>query len=174
MLAHMNAEALARTLETGDAWYYSRSRNQLWRKARRAEHAKVVGDARRLRSGCHPHPRRAEGSGRHTNRRSCFYRRVEMTADGPCCGFRLSLVGDPPEFPHGKNRQCDAAEQAERRPDKQGDGQPAIALATRQQIGLRNLKNVAKDSAQTKHKTHTEAENAGYGTAHVSPQLAAM
>jgi phosphoribosyl-AMP cyclohydrolase len=32
MLAHMNAESLARTLETGEAWYWSRSRRELWHK----------------------------------------------------------------------------------------------------------------------------------------------
>ena len=32
MLAHMNAESLARTLETGEAWYWSRSRGELWHK----------------------------------------------------------------------------------------------------------------------------------------------
>src|SRR6478609_4125120 len=32
MVAHMNAEALARTLETGEAWYWSRSRRELWHK----------------------------------------------------------------------------------------------------------------------------------------------
>ena len=32
MVAHMNAEALRRTIASGDAWYYSRSRRALWRK----------------------------------------------------------------------------------------------------------------------------------------------
>ncbi|MCB1451156.1 MAG: phosphoribosyl-AMP cyclohydrolase, partial [Nitratireductor sp.] len=32
MVAHMNAEALARTIETGQAWYWSRSRQELWLK----------------------------------------------------------------------------------------------------------------------------------------------
>ena len=32
MVAHMNAEALARTLDTGEAWYWSRSRSELWHK----------------------------------------------------------------------------------------------------------------------------------------------
>src|SRR5687768_1415390 len=32
MVAHMNAEALARTIESGEAWYWSRSRRELWRK----------------------------------------------------------------------------------------------------------------------------------------------
>ena len=32
MVAYMNAEALKRTVESGDAWYYSRSRQELWHK----------------------------------------------------------------------------------------------------------------------------------------------
>ena len=32
MVAHMNAEALKRSLETGEAWYWSRSRQELWHK----------------------------------------------------------------------------------------------------------------------------------------------
>jgi phosphoribosyl-AMP cyclohydrolase len=32
MVAHMNDEALRKTIATGDAWYFSRSRNALWRK----------------------------------------------------------------------------------------------------------------------------------------------
>ena len=32
MVAHMNAEALQKTIETGETWYYSRSRRALWKK----------------------------------------------------------------------------------------------------------------------------------------------
>ena len=35
MVAYMNEEALRRTVESGDAWYYSRSRNELWHKGKR-------------------------------------------------------------------------------------------------------------------------------------------
>lgn len=35
MVAYMNAESLKRTVESGDAWYYSRSRQELWHKAKR-------------------------------------------------------------------------------------------------------------------------------------------
>src|SRR6478735_2971985 len=38
MVAHMNAEALARTIESGEAWYYSRSRRPLWRKDESSGH----------------------------------------------------------------------------------------------------------------------------------------
>jgi phosphoribosyl-AMP cyclohydrolase len=58
MVAHMNAEALALTLETGVAHYYSRSRKSLWKKG---ESSGAGHDAT-----C------------HTGRRSCFYRTVGM------------------------------------------------------------------------------------------------
>src|SRR5215470_5614767 len=38
MFAHMNEEALARTIETGEAWFYSRSRGMLWRKGESSGH----------------------------------------------------------------------------------------------------------------------------------------
>ncbi|MGE5848563.1 MAG: phosphoribosyl-AMP cyclohydrolase, partial [Candidatus Methylomirabilota bacterium] len=42
MLAYMNAEAVARTLETGLAHYYSRSRQRLWRKGEESGHVQRV------------------------------------------------------------------------------------------------------------------------------------
>lgn len=83
MLAHMNAEALARTLDTGDAWYFSRSRNQLWRKGETSGNTQKVvemlvdcdQDAILIRV-------EQVGPACHTNRRSCFYRRVERDEAG--------------------------------------------------------------------------------------------
>ena len=46
MVAHMNAEALARTVETGEAWYYSRSRRALWRKGESSGHVQRVTEMR--------------------------------------------------------------------------------------------------------------------------------
>lgn len=84
MLAHMNAEALARTLDSGDVWYFSRSRNELWRKGA------TSGNTQRLvemRVDCDQDAIlvRVEqiGPACHTNRRSCFYRRVEMRDGKP-------------------------------------------------------------------------------------------
>jgi phosphoribosyl-AMP cyclohydrolase len=42
MVAHMNREALDRTIETGRATYYSRSRNKLWTKGEQSGHCQVV------------------------------------------------------------------------------------------------------------------------------------
>ncbi len=84
MLAHMNAEALAKTLATGDVWYFSRSRNELWRKGTTSGHSQRLVE---MRTDCDQDAVivRVEqiGPACHTNRRSCFYRRVEMTTDGP-------------------------------------------------------------------------------------------
>jgi phosphoribosyl-ATP pyrophosphohydrolase/phosphoribosyl-AMP cyclohydrolase len=83
MLAYMNDEALARTLETGLAHYYSRSRGRLWRKGEESGHVQRVRevlydcdeDALVLRV-------EQEVAACHTGHRSCFYRRLgEETAD---------------------------------------------------------------------------------------------
>ena len=44
MVAHMNEEALRRTIESGEAWYFSRSRNTLWRKGETSGHTQRVGE----------------------------------------------------------------------------------------------------------------------------------
>lgn len=75
MLAYMNAEAVARTLETGLAHYYSRSRGRLWRKGEESGHVQRVRamlydcdeDALLLKVD-------QEVAACHTGHRSCFYR----------------------------------------------------------------------------------------------------
>lgn len=83
MLAHMNAEALARTLETGEVWYFSRSRNELWRKGATSGHTQRLVE---MRFDCDQDAvlMRVEqiGPACHTSRRSCFYRRVEARDGG--------------------------------------------------------------------------------------------
>ncbi len=77
MVAHMNREALRRTLETGQAWYWSRSRQRLWRKGEESGHTQRVtairadcdGDAVLLRV-------EQTGPACHTGHRTCFYRSV--------------------------------------------------------------------------------------------------
>lgn len=89
MLAHMNAESLARTLKTGEAWYWSRSRGELWHKGATSGQIQRVVE---MRTDCDQDAVwiRVEqvGAACHTGRRSCFYRKVE--ADG--AGARLSFV----------------------------------------------------------------------------------
>jgi phosphoribosyl-AMP cyclohydrolase len=83
MLAHMNAEALARTIESGNAWYYSRSRKALWRKGESSGHSQRVIE---MRADCDQDALllvvEQTGPACHTNRRSCFYRRIVRGSDG--------------------------------------------------------------------------------------------
>lgn len=77
MVAHMNSEALRRTIETGDAWYFSRSRASLWRKGETSGHVQRV---REVRVDCDQDAIWLQveqtGPACHTGRRSCFYRAV--------------------------------------------------------------------------------------------------
>jgi phosphoribosyl-AMP cyclohydrolase len=84
MVAHMNAEALARTLATGEAWYYSRSRRALWKKGETSGHVQRVVE---MRVDCDQDVLLLKveqvGAGAcHTGRRSCFYRAVVQGAPG--------------------------------------------------------------------------------------------
>jgi phosphoribosyl-AMP cyclohydrolase len=80
MVAHMDAEALARTIETREAWYYSRSRGALWRKGATSGHTQRVTE---MRVDCDQDAVwiKVEQTGAgacHTGRRSCFYRAVPL------------------------------------------------------------------------------------------------
>lgn len=91
MLAYMNAEALERTLETGVAHYWSRSRGELWRKGETSGHEQHVVE---LRVDCDQDAvwMRVEVDGGiscHTGHRSCFYRVVAgADAQGPVLAQR--------------------------------------------------------------------------------------
>jgi phosphoribosyl-AMP cyclohydrolase len=80
MVAHMNAEALARTIETGEAWYWSRSRGELWHKGATSGQIQTI---REIRTDCDQDALllkvqvAGDGGCCHTGRRSCFYRKVE-------------------------------------------------------------------------------------------------
>jgi phosphoribosyl-AMP cyclohydrolase len=79
MVAHMNEESFRRTLETGEAVYWSRSRKELWRKGESSGNTQVVkslsidcdGDAVLLRV------EQRGGAACHTGKRSCFFRWLE-------------------------------------------------------------------------------------------------
>ena len=79
MVAHMNAEALSRTVATGEAWYYSRSRKTLWKKGESSGHVLKV---REIRTDCDLDTVviSAENLGPgvcHDGYESCFYRRYD-------------------------------------------------------------------------------------------------
>ena len=85
MLAHMNAEALALTIESGIAHYFSRSRSTLWKKGETSGNLQTVHeiridcdqDAVWLKVSVAGHDATC-----HTGRRSCFFRRVINDQNG--------------------------------------------------------------------------------------------
>ena len=97
MVAHMNAEALRLTIETGDVHYYSRSRKALWKKG---ETSGEVQKLIRLATDCDQDvvlltvEQTGRGAACHTGRKSCFYRVLE---DG-----KLSDTGEPRLFDPAK------------------------------------------------------------------------
>ena len=80
MLGWMNAEALGRTLESGEVWFYSRSRQKLWRKGETSGQVQRVVE---LRVDCDQDAVLArvlpqgDGGVCHVGFRACFYRVVE-------------------------------------------------------------------------------------------------
>jgi phosphoribosyl-AMP cyclohydrolase len=88
MLAHMNAEALAATLASGEATFFSRSRGRLWKKGEtsgnvmRVVEARIDCDQDAVWLRCEP-----AGPACHTGEQSCFYRRIEND------GSSLARVG---------------------------------------------------------------------------------
>lgn len=80
MLAWMNAEALTKTLETGQAHYFSRSRQALWKKGETSGQVQAVQE---LRIDCDQDAiwlkvvPGGDGGACHVGFRSCFYRAVE-------------------------------------------------------------------------------------------------
>ncbi len=84
MVAYMNEEALRRTVESGDAWFWSRSRRELWHKGatsgnyQRVERIQVDCDGDAILVDVHP-----DGPACHTGAISCFFQSAEEAmADG--------------------------------------------------------------------------------------------
>jgi len=89
MLAYMNRAAWEATLATGEATYWSRSRNELWVKGKTSGHIQKVEE---VRMDCDNDTvllkvRQIGGAACHTGHRSCFYRRLD--------GDRLVVEGTP-------------------------------------------------------------------------------
>ncbi|RED11392.1 phosphoribosyl-AMP cyclohydrolase [Pontivivens insulae] len=82
MMAWMNAQSLAETLETGRVTYWSRSRQSFWRKGESSGHVQTLID---FRVDCDRDTIllivRQEGPACHTNRRSCFYTAIRDGAE---------------------------------------------------------------------------------------------
>ena len=106
MVAHMNARALAKTIESGEAWYYSRSRKKLWKKGESSGHIQRVVE---LRVDCDQDALWLKvdqlGPGAcHTGRRSCFYRAVPLGQKGAAkLEFRDGEKTFDPKAVYGKS-----------------------------------------------------------------------
>lgn len=85
MVGYMNAEALKRTIETGEAWYWSRSRQGFWKKG---ETSGQVQKVQEILTDCDQDALvlkvTVEGNGAtcHVGYRSCFYRKIVGSKDG--------------------------------------------------------------------------------------------
>ena len=78
MVAHMNAEAIRRTQQTGRAHFWSRSRQALWLKGETSGHFLNVVEIRvDCDQDCLWLKATPEGPACHTGARSCFYRRLD-------------------------------------------------------------------------------------------------
>ena len=97
MAAHMNAEALRLTIETGEVHYYSRSRKALWKKG---ETSGEVQKLTELRTDCDQDvvlltvEQTGRGAACHTGRKSCFYR---VLTDGELADSGEPRLFDPAE-----------------------------------------------------------------------------
>ena len=88
MLAYMNEEALAKTIETREGWYWSRSRQEFWRKGATSGHTQRVLE---IRIDCDQDAIELvveqAGAACHTGRRSCFYRVIDTSEGEPVLKF---------------------------------------------------------------------------------------
>ncbi|MBN9013388.1 MAG: phosphoribosyl-AMP cyclohydrolase [Rhizobiales bacterium] len=104
MVAHMNDEALRRTIASGEAWYYSRSRGALWRKGESSGNIQRVVE---MRVDCDQDAvwirvEQAGGAACHTGRHSCFYRAAIRGGDGKLALVDADKVFDPEQV-YGKS-----------------------------------------------------------------------
>jgi len=90
MIAWMNEEALQKTLETGEAHYWSRSRGELWRKGATSGNIQTVHE---IRIDCDQDAVLLlvdqNGGACHTGRPTCFYRSIRRDENG---GLRLQFI----------------------------------------------------------------------------------
>jgi phosphoribosyl-AMP cyclohydrolase len=105
MVAWMNAEAVARTIETRQAWFWSRSRKRLWRKGEESGNTLAVVD---MRVDCDQDTlllkvtMDGDGLACHRGYRSCFYRAVPLGST-PTPDMKLSFDAAMPHKPATKS-----------------------------------------------------------------------
>ena len=80
MLAYMNRESLQKTLETGDTWFWSRSRQELWNKGATSGHLQRITD---IKGDCDDDTLLIKvvqtGAACHTGNHTCFFNDIEFS-----------------------------------------------------------------------------------------------
>ena len=116
MLAYMDEESLRRTLETGETWFWSRSRGELWHKGATSGNVQRVVD---LRLDCDADALlvrvRPAGPACHTGRQSCFHRQADggagADAPGPWILAHLEgVIRERKEQPRPESYTCQLLE----------------------------------------------------------------
>jgi phosphoribosyl-AMP cyclohydrolase / phosphoribosyl-ATP pyrophosphohydrolase len=134
-LAYMNEEALRLTRETGEVHFFSRSRNELWRKG---ETSGDVQRVRQLRYDCDGDAIVAlvepAGPACHTGERSCFYRDLDGTADGGVDG--PAVPGEPAPATHEALATLERT-LADRKRDRPADSYTVELLSDPERIGAK-------------------------------------
>jgi phosphoribosyl-AMP cyclohydrolase len=103
MVAWMNREALRRTVDSGEAVYWSRSRKALWKKGETSGHVQKVLE---VRVDCDADTvllqvESVAGIACHTGRRRCFFNRLEGEAGARRWAETDPVIADPETFGHG-------------------------------------------------------------------------
>jgi phosphoribosyl-AMP cyclohydrolase len=104
MQAWMNREALARTIELGEAVYWSRSRNELWHKGATSGHTQIVKE---MRIDCDQDAiwikvEQRGGAACHVGYTSCFFRKIPVGGSGSSLEFVETEKAYDPEKVYGK------------------------------------------------------------------------
>jgi phosphoribosyl-ATP pyrophosphohydrolase/phosphoribosyl-AMP cyclohydrolase len=110
MVAHMNAESLAKTLQTGETWFWSRSRQELWHKGETSGATQLVVDLRLDCDGDALLVRvNPQGPACHTGERSCFFRGAQdvEAAEPPKSEEPAKLKEEEPAKQKEKDREKD-------------------------------------------------------------------
>ncbi len=107
MMAWMNAESLALTVQTQTAVYFSRSRHKLWHKGETSGHTQQVHD---IHLDCDADVivlsvTQMGGIACHTGRKSCFYQRLDMSATEPVWETVEAVIKDPTEIYASKDKK---------------------------------------------------------------------
>ncbi len=105
MMAWMNEDAWRETLDSGNAVYFSRSRNKLWRKGEESGHVQKVIDAR---LDCDEDTILLQveqiGPACHEGYQTCFFRKVLPSGDVEICEQRLKLPSEIYANPKSENK----------------------------------------------------------------------